>query len=49
MEHKYALIGETKSIDPRSATIKEPHPTRDGNGKGQNQELLTTVIEEAAD
>ena len=49
LEHKYGLIGETRTIDPRSATIKEPHPTRNGNGKGQTQELPTTVIEEAAD
>ena len=49
LEHKYGLIGETKTIDPRLATIKEPHSTHNGNGKGQTEELITAVIEEAAD
>ena len=49
LEHKYGLIGEESTIDPRAATIKEPLPTRSGNGKGHTEALLTAVVEEAAD
>jgi len=48
LEHKYGLIGDAKTIDPRAATIKEPLPTRSGNGKGQTEAALTAVVEEAA-
>ncbi len=49
LERKYELIGEETTIDPRAATIKEPLPTRNGNGKGHTEGLLTAVVEEAAD
>ena len=49
LEHKYGLIGEESTIDPRAATIKETLPTRNGNGKGHTEALLTSVGEEAAD
>ncbi len=39
LEHKYGLIGETKTIDPRAAIIKEPLSSRNGNGKGQTEGL----------
>ena len=49
LEHKYGLIGEESTIDPRAATIKEPLPTRSGNGKRHTEALLPAVVEEAAD
>ena len=48
MEHKYELIGGTKTIDPRTATVKETHTARSGNGKVQAEELKTAVVEVAA-
>ena len=45
MEHKYELIGGTKIIDPRTATIKDTPATRSGNGKVQAEELKTVVVE----
>jgi hypothetical protein len=51
LEHKYGLIGEEKTIDPRTATIKKPVPvpTPNGNGKGRTETLLSTLAQEAAD
>ena len=46
LEHKYGLIGETKTIDPRTATIKWPMPTGNGSRKDQTEALLAAVIEE---
>jgi hypothetical protein len=48
LEHKYGLIAEEKTIDARTATIKEPVPGRNGNGKGRPEALRTAVVEEAA-
>ena len=48
MEHKYGLIGGPTTIDPRSATIKEPPAAHSSNGEGQVEELQTAVIEVAA-
>jgi hypothetical protein len=47
LEHKYSLIGEEKTIDPRTATIKKPIPN--GNGKGRTETLLSALSQEAAD
>jgi hypothetical protein len=49
LEHKYGLIGEEKTIDPRAATIKKPLPVPSGNGKGRTEMLLTALAQEAAD
>jgi len=49
MEHKYGLIGGPTTIDPRSATIKEPPAARSGNGKGQAEDLRTAVVEVAGE
>ena len=50
LEHKYGLIGEEKTIDPRTATIKKPSlPAPNGNGKGRTETLLTALTQEAAD
>ena len=46
LEHKYGLIGETKTIDPRAATIKGPMPTGNGNRKNHTEELLGAVVED---
>ena len=49
LEHKYGLIGEEKTIDPRTATIKMPLPAPNSNGKGRNETLLSALVQEAAD
>jgi hypothetical protein len=50
LEHKYGLIGEEKSIDPRTATIKKPSlPAPNSNGKGRTETMLTALTQEAAD
>jgi len=46
LEHIYDLMDQEKAIDPRTATIKEPLPAR--NGKGRTEALLTTELAEAA-
>jgi hypothetical protein len=46
LERKYDLMDQEQAIDPRSATIKIPLPTR--NGKGRTEALLTTELGEAA-
>ena len=38
LQHKYGLMNHQNAIDPRTATIEAPLPTR--NGKGQTEELL---------
>jgi hypothetical protein len=49
LEHKYGLIGEEKTIDPRTVTIKKPLPAHNSNGKGHSETLLTALVQEAAD
>ena len=49
LEHKYGLIGEEKTIDPRTATIKKPLPTPNSSGKGRSETLLSALVQEAAD
>src|ERR687896_1683780 len=49
LEHKYGLIGEEEIIDPRTATIKNPLPVPNSNGKRRSETLLTTLTQEAAD
>jgi hypothetical protein len=49
LEHKYGLIGEEKTIDPRTATIKKPLPAPNSNGKGHSETLLNTLAQEVAD
>ena len=46
LEHNYDLMDQEKAIDPRTATIKEPLPAR--NGKGRTEALLTAEVAEAA-
>ena len=47
LEHKYGLLGDDSTIDSRSGTIKgSALPPR--NGKGRTEQLLATVVEEAA-
>ena len=49
LEHKYGLIGEEKTIDPRTATIKKPLSTPNSSGKGRSETLLSALVQEAAD
>jgi hypothetical protein len=48
LEHKYGLIGEEKTIDPRTATIKKPLPAHNSNGKGRSEALLTALAQECS-
>ena len=49
LEHKHGLIAEGKTIDARTATIREaaPTPNNNGNGKGHTKELISTTMERA--
>jgi hypothetical protein len=49
LEHKYGLIGEEKTIDPRTAAIKKPVPAPNSHGKGRTETMLTALAQEAAD
>ncbi len=51
LEHKYGLIAEETTIDPATATVREPISggKRNGNGKGHPEALVTALVEEAAD
>lgn len=46
LEHKYGLMEEYSTIDPRTATIKGSPAVR--NGKGRTDQLLGSLVEEAA-
>ena len=46
LERKYDLMDQAEPIDPRTATIKEPLPVR--NGKGRPEALLTAELGEVA-
>jgi hypothetical protein len=45
LEHKYGLMDQEQAIDPRTATIKETLPVR--NGKARTGALLTPELGEA--
>ena len=49
LEHKHGLIAEGKTIDAKSATIREPapNPNSNGNGKGDTKELISATVEKA--
>ena len=47
LEHRYGLLGEDSTVDTRSGTIKGSVPPP-RNGKGRTEQLLTTMVEEAA-
>ena len=50
LEHKYGLIEDGRTIDPRSATIQgTPQPqARKANGKESQEALETTTVEAVA-
>ena len=48
LEHRYDLLAEGGTIDPRSATIQGGFTARKVNGKGPAEALAATVAEEAA-
>jgi hypothetical protein len=48
MEHKYGLIADGRTIDPKTATIQGTAPTRRNNGKESQETLETTILETAA-
>ena len=47
IEHKYGLIADGRTIDPRTATILGIHSTRRSNGK-ESQEVLEAATLEIA-
>ena len=46
LEHKYGLMEEDSTIDPRTATIKGSPVVR--NGKGRPEQLSAALVDEAA-
>ena len=52
LEHRYGLIADGRSIDPRSAAVSGPaaeQPSgRKGNGKETQEALEASVLEQAA-
>ena len=52
LEHKYGLIADDRSIDPRSASVSGPAaeqaPGRKGNGKETQEALEASILEQAA-
>ena len=47
LEHKYGLIADGRTIDPRTATIQGIPNTRKSNGKETQEALETTTLEAA--
>ena len=47
LEHKYGLIADGRTIDPRSATIQGTPNTRKSNGKESMDALETAALEAA--
>ena len=51
LEHKYGLIGDERSIEPRSASVQGPEAgpaaARRGNGKETQEALEATILEQA--
>jgi len=49
LEHKHGLIAEGKTIDAKTAAIREstPNPNNNGNGKGLTKELISATLEKA--
>lgn len=48
MEHRYGLLAEGRSIDPRTITVQGVSPVRRGNGKDTVEALVVAVPDEAA-
>ena len=48
LEHKYSLIADGRTIDPRTATIQGTPQTRKSNGKESLDALETATLEAAA-
>ncbi len=48
LEHKYGLIADGRTIDPRTATIQGTPHTRKSNGKESLDVLETAALEAAA-
>ncbi len=49
LEHKHGLIAEGKTIDSKTATIREPgpNPKSNGNANGHTKELIPATVEKA--
>ena len=48
LEHKYDLIADGRTIDPRTASIQGTPHTRKSNGKDSQEVLETAAVEAAA-
>ena len=47
LEHKYGLLAEGKSLDPRTAAIRGGPSARRGNGKESVEALMIATPDEA--
>jgi hypothetical protein len=47
LEHRYGLIADGRTIDPRTATIQGTPNTRRSNGKESQEALETAALEVA--
>ena len=49
LEHKHGLISEGKTIDAKTATIREPAamPKTNGNGVGHTKDLISVTSRKA--
>ena len=47
LEHRYGLLAEEKSIDPRTTTVQGTSPARRGNGKDTVEALTVAIPDEA--
>ena len=48
LEHRYGLLAEGRSIDPRTATIQGSSPARRSNGKESPEALIAVAIDETS-
>ena len=48
LEHKYGLIADGRTVDPRTATIQGTSHVRRANGKESQEALEPTALEAAA-
>ena len=48
LEHRYGLLADGRTIDPRAATVQGSLPTRRSNGKESAEALVAVAIDETS-
>ena len=48
LEHKYGLIADGRTIDPRTATIQGTLNTRRNNGKESHDSITASIVDTVA-